>query len=176
MSKKLKQMMAADLQHRFGGLEEAVVIECGGLAVSEAEEFRTSLRSSGIAMNVVKNTIARRVFNDMGIEVPTTWFEGPTAVLHGEEDAVTTSKVFDDWRKKNKKKLKIKGGLLAGEVLEGAAAENLTDMPSPAELKAMVVNVVAAPLIEFVNVTNNILAGVPQVLQAIVDKKNEEGE
>ncbi|MEM7166297.1 MAG: 50S ribosomal protein L10 [Planctomycetota bacterium] len=176
MSKRLKQLIAADLKSRLDGLEEAVVIECGGLAVAETEDFRTSLRESGVSMNVVKNTLARRVFGDMGYDVPKTWFEGPTAVLSGEEDAVTTSKAFDDWRKKNKKKLRIKGGLLAGEVLEGAEAENLADMPSPAEIKGMVVNVVAAPLIDFVSVTNNVLAAVPNVLQAIADKKKEEGE
>ena len=37
------------------------------------------------------------------------------------------------------------------------------------------VSVIAAPLSELVGITNNILSGVPAVVQSIADKKKEEG-
>jgi len=39
----------------------------------------------------------------------------------------------------------------------------------------MLVSVIAAPLSELVGITNNILSGVPAVVQSIADKKKEEG-
>ena len=79
-------------------------------------------------------------------------------------------------RKKTKKKIPIKGGLLEGDVLGPAEAEKLVDMPSVQETQQMLVSVIAAPLSQMVGVTNNILADIPGVLQAIADKKKEEGE
>lgn len=176
MSKRLKQLIVQQLTAELGEVEEAVLLDYGGLTAEESVGFRSTLREAGISVNVVKNTLARRVFLDRGIEVPDSWFEGPTAVASGGENAVVTSKALDDWRKANKKEMKFRGGLLAGEPLDSAAAEKLAKMPSPEELKGMVVSLVASPLIDTVSVVNNILAGMPLVLQAIADKKKEEGE
>ncbi|MGE3163339.1 MAG: 50S ribosomal protein L10 [Planctomycetota bacterium] len=176
MSKKLKGLISRDLSSRFSGLEDAVLFDVGGLNAEDSLAFRRQLRDVGLTVNVVKNTLARRMFVDRGIAVPPEWFSGPTAIAYGGQDAIATSKSLDEWRKKNKKELKFRGGLLAGKPLESAAAEQLIRMPGVAEAKGMVVSLIASPLTGAVTVLNNILATLPNVLQAIADKKKEEGE
>lgn len=175
MSRRVKELIVSDLERRFRDLDDAIIIGCDGLTAEESGAFRNAIREAGATVGVVKNTLARRVFSDRGLSFDDSCFQGPTAVVYGNDDAVSASKVVAEWRKKNKKTLPLKGGVLAGQALTGTEAERLTDMPSVLEIKQMVVSAVAGPLTSLVGITNNILGGVSGVLQAIVDKKNEEG-
>ncbi|MEE8141638.1 MAG: 50S ribosomal protein L10, partial [Planctomycetota bacterium] len=171
MSKRIKQIIAADMTQRYESLDEAVLIDFSGLTAEESRAFRATLRQSGFSLNVIKNTIARRVFLGRGIEFTGASLVGPTAVIWGETDALSASKAVAAWRKKNRKPLALKGGLMEGRTLTPQEAEGLTKMPSVQELKQMLVNVVAGPLIGVVGVTGQILGGLPNVLKAIADKK-----
>lgn len=172
MSKRLKSLIVNDLQGRLGQLSDTVVVDCSALNAAEVLDLRNTLRAGKLTVNMVKNTLARRALTQLGHQVRDEWFSGPTALVHGEVDAISSSKVLDEWRRKAKKEVKIKGGILEGQSLSAAEAERLVTMPSPQQLKAMLVSVVCAPLRDLVSIANNVLAGVPQVVQAIVDKKN----
>ncbi len=176
MARRMKELITRDLGRRFGGVGDAVLVDISRLNAEDTHAYRTELRRAGITVSVVKNSLARRVFAAHGVSIPEESLSGPTAVLVGGEHVITTSKLVADWRKKNKKEIKFKGGLLDGEVLGPAEAERLTTMPSVHDIHQMLVSVVAAPLIQLVGVTQSILAGVPGVLQAIADKQKEEGE
>jgi len=173
MSKAVKKMIVDELTQRFSAVDEAVIISCSGLDAAESLDFRQAIREAGASLSIVKNSLARRVFSARGLEFDTTCFEGSTAVVFGETDAVTCSKVVADWRKKNKKDVPLKGGILDGEVLSGTEAERLTDLPSVLEIKQMLVSAIAGPLTAMVSITNNVLTGVPLALQAIADKNTE---
>jgi large subunit ribosomal protein L10 len=176
MARRIKELITRDLDRRFAGIEHAVMVDMSRLSGEDNREYRNVLREAGISVNVVKNSLVRRVFAEHGIELSAESLQGPTAVLYGGEDAITTSKVVAEWRKKNKKEIPIKGGLLDGEVLGPVEAEKLTKMPTVKETQQMLVSVIAAPLIGLVGVTQSILAGIPGVLQAIADQQKEEGE
>ncbi len=174
MSKRLKSLLVQDLTSRIGDIDDAVIFDFGGLNSEETVGIRASLREVGLTINVVKNSLVSRVLQNRGIEVEAGSLGGPSAVIYGEGvDAVTASKALDDWRTKNKKELKIKAGFLAGEALSSSEAAGLVDMLSPAELRGAIVSVVAGPLSGMVNITNNLLADLPNVLNAIADKKKE---
>ncbi len=176
MARRLKELIVQDIERRLGSITNAVMCDISLLTAEENREYRTTLREQGISVNVVKNSLAQRVLTDRGYEFPTETLLGPTAVLISEGDAITTSKVVADWRRKNKKKIPLKGGLLEGEVLGPTEAEQLVDMPSVQETQQMLVSVIAGPLSGLARITNNILADIPGVLEAIADKKKEEGE
>ena len=174
MSKRVKEIISGHLSSRFEDLNEAVLIDFAGLTAEESRSIRASLRAHGISMNVVKNTLVSRVFTSRGLEFPENWFRGPTAIVWGDEDAIAAAKSVAEWRKKNRKSIRIKGGLLEGQPLGAAEAEQLTKVPSVPELRQMVVSVIASPLTGIVGLVNNILGGLPNVLKAIADKR--EGE
>ena len=176
MARRLKELITRDLESRLDGVTNALMVDLSRLTAEETRDYRTVLRQAGISVNVVKNSLVRRVLGARGFEFPAAALEGPTAVLVGGEDAITTSKLVAEWRRKNKKEMPIKGGLLEGETLGPAAAEQLVNMPSAQETRAMLVSVIAAPLSQLVGVAQSILAGVPGVLQAIADERKEEGE
>ncbi|MCI0652136.1 MAG: 50S ribosomal protein L10 [Planctomycetes bacterium] len=175
MSKNVKELIVKDLSTRFGGISEAVMIDCGGLNAEDSRVLRAHLRSQGLSMDVVKNTLIRRVLHGSGLEFSKQALRGPTALVWGGADAIVASKAIAEWRRKNKRELKLKGGILAGKPLDDVRTEQLSRMPGAQEIRAMVVGAVAGPLIGMVSVVNNTLCALPRVLQAIVDKKNAEG-
>ena len=146
MSRLVKELMVGNLEHRYSGLQEAILIQCHGLTCEETGDFRNTIREAGASMSVVKNTLARRVFEAGGVNFDETCFRGSTAIVWGNDDAVGASKVVADWRKKNKKDIPIKGAVLDGEALSGPDAEKLVSLPSVTEVKTMVVSAIAGPL------------------------------
>jgi large subunit ribosomal protein L10 len=172
----MKELIVRHLDQRLGGIEDTVVVDISRLDAESNRAIRRELRKSGISVNVVKNSLAKRVFSARGLDFPAEVLTGPTAFLVGGADAIATSKVVADWRKKNKKEIQFKGGLIEGVILGPAEAERLTKMPGVRETRQMLVSVLAAPLSQFVGVLQSILAGVPGVLQAIAEKQKKEGE
>ena len=176
MSRRVKELISNDLSSRFRGLEEAVIIDYAGLSAEQSREFRAYLRGSGVSMNVVKNTLALRVFADLGIEFEANTFIGPAAVVWGGEDAIMASKAVADWSKKAGKVLAFKAGMMEGKPLDQAAAAGLAQLPGKKEARGMTVTAIAGPLTSTVAVMQNILSALPRLMQAIADKNQGEGD
>lgn len=176
MARRMKEMIVTDLERRVGDVEHAVLVDISRLTAEENRNCRAEFRKSGVSVNVVKNSLVRRVFAERGIQFPDEVLAGPTAIITDNKDAIGVSKLVADWRKKNKKEMPLKGGLLEGDALGAAEAEQLVMMPSVQETHQMLVSAIAGPLTQLVGITYNILANIPGVLNAIADKKKEEGE
>lgn len=176
MARRLKVMMADQLRQRLDNAGDLLLVDFSGLNSDEDFTARKELRTEGLTVGVVKNSILRRVFADRGNEFPEETYAGPLALVLGETDAITASKSIAGWRKKNGKVMALKGGMLEGEALGPAEAEQLVKMPSVQETRTAVVSAIAGPLTSLVAISQNLLTGVPGVLQAIADKQSKEGE
>ena len=176
MARRLKVMMADQLRQRLDNAGDLLLVDFSGLNSDEDFTARKELRTEGLTVGVVKNSILRRVFADRGTEFPDETYAGPLALVLGEADAITASKSIAGWRRKNGKVMALKGGMLEGEALGPAEAEQLVKMPSVQETRAAVVSAIAGPLTSLVAISQNLLTGVPGVLQAIADKQSKEGE
>ncbi|HIA28646.1 MAG TPA: 50S ribosomal protein L10 [Planctomycetes bacterium] len=176
MARRLKELLSEDLNRCLEGVEDAIFVDFSGLSATEDYSARKEFREAGISVNVVKNSLLKRVLEERGTPLPEEAYGCPLALLSGETDAIAASKKVAEWRRSNKKKMPIKGGLLEGEVLGPEGAEQLTKMLSVQETRQVLVSAVAGPLIAMVGIAQNLLTGVPGVVQAIVDKKKEEGE
>lgn len=176
MARRLKELLSEDLRQNLDGVEDAIFVDFSGLSAEEDYSARKEFRAEGISVNVVKNSLLKRVLDERGTPLPEESYGCPLALLSGDTDAISASKKVAEWRKSNKKAMPIKGGLLEGEVLGPESAEQLTKMLSVQETRQVLVSAIAGPLTAMVGVTHNLLSGVSGVVQAIVDKKKEEGE
>ena len=176
MARRLKVMMTEQLLQHLDDAGDLLLVDFSGLKSHENYEVRNELRSEGLSVSVVKNSILQRVMEVKGTQFPDETYLGPLAIVLGDSDAITASKSIAAWRKKNRKKMPLKGGVLEGAILGPVEAENLTKMLSVQETRAAVVSAIAGPLTGLVAITQNLLTGIPGALQAIADKKKEEGE
>ena len=141
MSKVIKQMQMDSLKVAFKGVRDMVVLHVVGLDAVTENKMRLDLRKKGIRMQMVKNSLARQVFDGMGLQVKSVW-QSPTTVAWGGSSIAELSKELEPIIKKNEKKMKVKTAVADGqEVAFGAALK----MPTKAEALGRVVMLALAP-------------------------------
>jgi large subunit ribosomal protein L10 len=94
MSKKIKALEIETLRQSFTGVKDYVVVEPLKVDAATDLEFRRKLREKKIRAQVVKNTYARRIFTEMGIEVD-VW-AGPTLLCWGGASVKDLSNTVDE--------------------------------------------------------------------------------
>jgi large subunit ribosomal protein L10 len=121
MSKQIKQMEMDALKSTFTGVRDLVVLSIKGLSCQNDNQMRQNLRKRNIRLQVVKNSLARRVFEELEIEVPkdSPWWQGPTVMAWGAGSLAELSREVDGYLKKNaaqvKDKVAVKGAVAEGQ-------------------------------------------------------------
>src|SRR6516225_9107405 len=106
MSKKIKQMEMDALKTTFDGVRDLVVLSATGIDCQTDNQTRLALRKKNIRLQVVKNSLARRVFTDLGLKLGNIW-EGPTIMAWGADSIAELSKALNAFIVKNTK-IKVK--------------------------------------------------------------------
>ncbi len=113
MSKQIKQMEMDALKKAFQGIQDLVFLSSSGVNCQTDNQVRLALRKKNIHMQVVKNSLARRVFTDLGFKLEKYW-DGPTTVAWGAASVAELSRALEAAFKKNDK-VKFKGALAEGQ-------------------------------------------------------------
>jgi ribosomal protein L10 len=79
MSKQIKQMQMNDLKQTFQNVRDMVVMAVSGVDAISENHIRLTLRKKNIRMQMVKNSLTRRVFDDLGVRLDGVW-EGSTTL------------------------------------------------------------------------------------------------
>jgi large subunit ribosomal protein L10 len=177
MSKDLKLLINRHLERKIGSLQSYIVVDYKGLNSAQSSNLRRVLNESGVRMNVVPNRLAARILDRWEGKKADfrKFFRGPTALLFGNDGAITASKVIAQWKRKNKDLLAIKGGVLEGEVILAAMVEGLSRIPERPVLLAQVAGGMQAPLSRLASATQAILSKVVYALEARRKKLEESG-
>ena len=61
MSKYVKNLIADDLRGRLEGVDDALLVDVIGIDANSTVRLRRDLRSKGIKLMVVKNSLAKRL-------------------------------------------------------------------------------------------------------------------
>lgn len=145
MSKPVKEMVVAQYERQFAGLEGAVLVDVRGIDANENNSLRNGLREKAIQVTVVKNSLARKAFAGTDLEAISPALEGPSALVFGGDSVVNVARELIGWAKKVKE-LDLKGAVLEGEYYEGeAGVKRLSDFPTKEEAQARVVQLVLTP-------------------------------
>jgi large subunit ribosomal protein L10 len=141
MSKVIKQMEMDALKNTFKDVRDLVVLSSEKLNCQIDYGMRASLRKKNIHVQMVKNSLARRVFGDLGMNVQKCW-AGTTIVAWGGTSLAELSKDIEALVKKNAKLLKVKTAVSEGQEIEFAVA---LSMPTRAQAIGRVVSLAMAP-------------------------------
>src|SRR5258708_4816965 len=102
MSKQIKQMEMAALNTTFKGVRDVVVLTVVGLNAKTDNTIRLALRKKNIRLQVVKNSLARKVFTEMGLKATSFW-QGPTTVAWGSSSIADLARELQTVQQKNDK-------------------------------------------------------------------------
>jgi large subunit ribosomal protein L10 len=170
MVQAAKTKKISDLETMLKGAKSIILSDFTGLNVKDISELRRVCREKGIKFRVVKNTLAKRSFQDLGFPGIAPMLEGPTAIAISTEDEVLPAQVIkkfaDDYELP-----RLKGGYVSGRVLSDKEVIRLAALPGRDVLLAQVVGTTQAPLRGLVNCLSASLRDLVNVVKAIEDKK-----
>lgn len=149
LTKEQKTRQINDLTDKLQRSKAVVLATYRGLKLDEITELRRTLKKEGISVQVVKNTLLKRVFEADGKEIPKETLEKPLAVVFSADDEITPAKLVAIFCKEHEK-LEIVGGVYEDKVVTGDVIMQLALLPSRDELLARVVGTFSAPISRFV--------------------------
>lgn len=151
MERTGKATEIGEIKSRFDKMTSAVFLDFKGMTVEQVSKLRVEFKKSGVEYRVVKNTLVKQAIKDQPwSKVLTGALAGMTGVAWSYEDPSAAAKVVKAFRKDNEK-LKIKAGLVEGQLLSDTAVEEqLATMPGKNELRASLLATLQAPLQNFV--------------------------
>ncbi len=129
----------------------AILAEHGSMSVPAVEHLRHELRAAGCKAVVMKNTLARIVFERHGLSEVCEHLMGPTVVLYGQDDIAPAAKLLQKHSRKFPA-LAVKAILFDGKVYPQEEFRTFTTMPSTEELRASFAGVILAPITQFVRI------------------------
>jgi large subunit ribosomal protein L10 len=144
MSKYVKELMMDELRSDLNGSRSLLILDLKGLDATAEHAFRRSLRKKSIRLRVLKNSLARRVFIDLGMDGLSKFLEGPSAIAWGGEGIAELAKEVST-QVKNLKKPEIKGGAVDGLIVGPEQVEDITKLPSREVLIGQVIGLLLGP-------------------------------
>ena len=171
MKKEDKELVVAELTERLRTSETLIVADYRGLTMPQIDELRSKLLEHGARFAVVKNTLTRRAAEAAGAEALLAQLEGPTAIafLESGGDPVAVAKALAD-AARTTRVLTIRGGLLEGRPIEGAAVEELAKLPPTDVLRGQVLGAITAPLTAIVGLFTAPLQDLYGLLDARIEQ------
>jgi large subunit ribosomal protein L10 len=174
MSKELKELMTRELSSRYAGLQDCLIVNYTRVTASEADELRTELRQIGVRMQVVKNRLGARAFQEIGLSDLCALLKGPSAIVHGP-DIVSACKLVVKWSRDHEK-LEIRGGLLGRKGLTANEAKRLAELPSAEALRQRAASLVLSPITGILYAVRSVHVKIATALDAIRKRKEQESQ
>jgi large subunit ribosomal protein L10 len=158
LNRSEKEAVISDVTGLAAKAQTLVLAEYRGITVADMTKLRSTARSNGVNLSVLKNTLARRAVTGSGFAVVSDLMTGPL-IYSFSEDAVAAARVVADFAKTNDK-LVIRGGAYAGKALDVNGVKQLASIPSKEVLLAQLLGLMQSPM-----------SRTARVLAAIAEKK-----
>ena len=169
MSKAIKQLQMEALKKSFKDVRDLVMLNIVGLNAIDDNKMRLGLRKKGIRLHQVKNSLCKRVFDEMGLAVAKAW-EGSTTVAWGAGSVAELCKELSGLIKKHEKFIKVKTAVAEGQEVPFAVA---IKMPTRAEAIGRVVQLALSPASRLISQILGPAASVASQIKSLKDKKEE---
>lgn len=171
MSKAIKQMEMSALKNAFGDTKDFVFLSVTGLNSTVDNQLRLALRKKGIRMQMIKNSLARKVFADMGMTIEKGW-EGPTTVAWGGNSVAELSKELSGLIKKYEKNFKAKSAVAEGQEI---TFEQATKMPTKQEILSTILGMIMSPASQIASQISAPASQIASQIKQLVENKEKEG-
>jgi large subunit ribosomal protein L10 len=169
MSKYVKELMMDQLRTDLGDNKSLLILDLKDLDAQGEYQLRRDLRKKSIHLRVLKNTLARRVFADLGMDGLSQFLVGASAAAWGGEGIAELAKEISK-QVKALKKPAIKGGAVDGVVVGPGQVEDITKLPSREVLIGQVLTILLSPAREALALVTSPASTLIGQLEAFLEK------
>jgi len=176
MSKVIKQMEMDTLKQTFKDVRDMVLISPKGVSAGLDHGLRNSLRKKKIRVMMVKNTLTRRVFSELGMNIAkdSPYWQNTTWMIWGADSVAELSKEVDAAvvnDPKFKDKFVVKGAIAEGSAITFDLAKTL---PTRAEALSRVAALILGPGSQLASAIIGPGGQLAGQVKSLGDKKDEE--
>jgi ribosomal protein L10 len=178
MSKLVKQMELDSLSKAFGKVRDFVFLTSSKVDAALDYSFRKTLRDKKIRVQMVKNTLTRKILKDNGIEATDVW-SGTTLLCWGGDSIKSLATTIDtllkeiDKNPKNKEKIKLKGDRCAIADGQQCTFEAAKTMPTRLEAIGEIVGLILGPASQIAGCLTGPAAQVASQVATIAERKED---
>ena len=142
-----KKQIVAEVNEVASKAFSAVVADYKGLSVDQLTALRVEARKLGVTTRVVRNTLAKRAFQDTQFTILNDNLVGPTilAFSTSEDDMGAAARLFEEFAKTNKA-FELKAAAFDGKLYQGAEVSVIANLPNQEKALTMLANVLQAPI------------------------------
>ncbi len=134
MSKLVKQLMMDDLNSRLQNVGDIFVVSLGRLDAQKTTELRLTLRKKNINLQLIKNTLAKRVLVETPLAPALENLSGMLALCWGGEDVVDLAKELNRLASQSDfEQIECRGGAMEGARLDAGDLEKVAKWPTRTE-------------------------------------------
>jgi len=142
-----------------------------GINVEKMTELRDKFFKMGVKIQVAKNTLMKKAFNNIGITDLDPYLEGMNIFAFGLDNPALPARIMLDFVKEYEL-LKLKGCLFEGRLYGPDKIEMIRDLPSREQALAAVLGQLQVPLSQFIGVFDEIIRSFLAVLDAVIQEKS----
>ncbi|MBP5372628.1 MAG: 50S ribosomal protein L10 [Clostridia bacterium] len=167
---EIKKQVVEEIKEKIQAAKSIVLVNYKGLTVAQDTEFRTEFRKADCEYKVLKNTLVRKAFNELGINLFDEDLNGPTAVAFGADETAAAKVAIKACEKYNGI-IAVKSAYVDGQYVDKDGVVALSKMPSREELIAKLLGSLQSPISGFVGVLSGVSRKLVIALNAIAEKK-----
>jgi len=168
-----KKIMLRELTKKIQDRPYLFFAQFNKLTTGDMSGLRKNLLKTADSCVVVKNSLAVKIFEDLGIRDASKFLTGQIFVATCKNEPQKVSKIFVDFAKEKEDAFKIKGAIVEGQAYENDYVKELAKLPSKHELLTKVVVGVKSPISGFVLTLNALVRSFVVVLNQVAIKKTE---
>ena len=171
-----KPIIVNEIQKTLDNSSFFFLVSYMGLTVKAQEELKGQLRDKDAYMQVQKNQLIKKaaIGKDYA-EVADAELVGSTAIVFGSGEPADSAKIIRTFAKTNEE-VSFKLAFVDGQVLDAKSAVLVADMPTKDQARAMLLGLLNQVPTSLVRVLNEKVATIAYVLNAVIEKKNTNGE
>lgn len=172
LTRAQKQEQIETLKGALAPAQGLFVMDFTGLTVGEVTELRQKVHAADGSYLVVKNTLAKLAVVGSPNELMQSLLAGPSAVAYTRLDPVILAKTLSDFAKGHDK-LRFRGGIVEGQLLDAKQAQAVATLPTKLELVARLLFILQSPMRRLVTALAWPTRSLAVTLKQVADAKEQ---
>ncbi len=174
MNRAEKEIFASDLSKSVTSANALALLSFNKLNAEQMSNFRLSLRKKGLRVRVVKNTLARRVFDATPYKALSDQLTGPVLMAFTDGDPVLATKAIWEWVNLENFDVQVRGGVALGQVMTKEQLNALSKLPGRNELLTSFLYALQSAPKGLLNAVQDMPRKLGYALAALEEKKKKE--
>ena len=167
-----KKQIVAEVNETASNALSLVIADARGVNVTDMTALRKLARENSVHLRVVRNTLAKRAFEETEFDCVNDALVGPSIFGFSMEDPGAAARIFKDFAKENAN-FEVKALSVGGKLLDANQIDALAKLPTRDQALGMLASVMIAPVTKLVRTFNEVPSKVTRVVAAVRDQKQD---